>query len=97
MPSTLPPRGELHPDLLVSIWLRHFPDAERLAVAGTLNAWLAFRDARREVLSHSLALAFRRSLGSGPDAEASYAHVEAFHAWLVRTGVNSANPFASRR
>lgn len=97
MPNSVPVRGELYSDLLVSIWLIRFSETERPAVTEALDAWLAFRDARGQVLSRPLALAFRLSLGKGEQASQAYRYVDDFHEWLVQTRYNSGNPFSPPR
>lgn len=87
------PTGTHHPDLLASIFIGRLPADERDAASTALTAWLAFRNASHKVLTRSLALDFKRSLGADPSAETAYATVSDFHEWLVATGINSANPF----
>lgn len=93
MSDLSPTEGELHRDLLVSLWLRHIPEEDRSVVAASLDAWLTFRNERHKVLTRRLTLAFRHTLGSGPEAQSAYQRVDDFREWLVRCGVNSGNPF----
>lgn len=86
-------------ELALAFVARQAP-SDRVAAEAALKRWLDFRNRspyRSRVLGRGLALAFVASLGRTlPKSAAvtSRGWVIAYYDWLVKIGMNSANPFA---